>query len=142
MKRTSSVIVGTFQFYIEGWIINPYSYELHDGPGEVVWITTKNGEIVQTGLMTCDIRMVINRGSSPKMFLMSFTKGPCRLTRVLLITVHSVTLIPVLFYLYFSFVMVSLSLGATRRFLMVLPPLKYTWISILLQMLLNCHPIL
>ena len=49
-------------------------------------ISSYNGEVIHTGLMTCDLGMVINGGRDPKMFLRSFPKSPGRLSNILLIT--------------------------------------------------------
>ena len=45
--------------------------------------------------MMCDIGMLINGRRGPKIYLESFPTGPCQLPGMLLITLHSVTLIPV-----------------------------------------------
>ena len=77
------------------WIINSYVYGLLDGPGKIVWFSTHNGEIFHTDLVTCDVSMAINRGASPKMLLMSFPKGPCRLSYILLITFQPAKPVPI-----------------------------------------------
>ena len=71
---------------IEGWIINLYVYDLLDGSDKVVWFPNYNGEIVQTGLMTCYVSMGINGGRAPETFLKSLAKSPCKIRNVFLIT--------------------------------------------------------
>ena len=77
-------------------------------------------ELILINVMASDVSMVIDGRKGPKVFLEPFPKGPCRFPYVLLITMQFVTLIPVDSS---SFCVVSI-LGATRRFLMVLLPLK------------------
>ena len=46
-------------------------------------------------MMTCGVNMVTDGGSAPEMLLETFPKGPCRFPYVHLITLQSLTLIPV-----------------------------------------------
>ena len=115
--RCGRVYVG--QLYLpnvpfEGWIIDSYIHGILDGSCDIVWLHTHNGEVVHPGMMTCVLGIVIDRGRDPR--------GPCRLPYALLITLSLSHL-----YLYITplfCVMLSLSIGATRRFLMVLSLLK------------------
>ena len=69
--------------------------------------------------------MFINWRRGFKMFLKSFSNCSCRFTIIYLITFYPVTLVTVYHSIFFSVQLVSLSLEATRRYLMVLPPLIY-----------------
>ena len=48
--------------FFEGWIIHPYVYSLLDQPHEVVILSPHYTEVINSGIMTCDGIMVINRG--------------------------------------------------------------------------------
>ena len=72
---------------------------------------------------------------SPEMFLEPFIKSPHWFIYLLLLTTHMVTLEPVNYPALLSDL--TLSLGATRRFLMMLPPLKCIWIHTLLHTFLR-----
>ena len=67
-----------------------------NGPGDVVWISSQNREIVHPGMMT----MVINGGRIPEMFLTPFPKNPYRLPYVLLITFQPITFISVYYSVF------------------------------------------
>ena len=54
---------------VEGWITNPYVHSLLDSAGKVMGLPTHNGEILQFGVMTCGVGMVINGGRCPEMFI-------------------------------------------------------------------------
>ena len=69
------------------------------------------------------------------MFLEPFPRGPYRFSYVLLITLQPVTLIPV--YYFTLLCDVILVLGGHQEVLLVLPPLKWTWTSIVPQILLK-----
>ena len=84
-----------------------------------MWLPIHYEEIVQYGMMTWGVGKVINQGRCTEMFLWPFPKGSCRFPYVLFITFQPIILVPV-YYLLFC-VMLSLSLGTTRRLLMVLP---------------------
>ena len=119
----------------QGWIIDPDVYGLLDGPCNVVFLPTHNGEVVHLGVMTGSVGMVIDGGRGCDMFLEPFPKGSCRLPYVLLITFQCVIVVP-LDYSALLCDVISV-LKATRRLLMVLPPLKWTWTPIQPQMFFN-----
>ena len=86
-------------------------------------------------LMTCNVEMVINGAQDPKIFLKSFPKSSFRLPNVILIILHSLTLIPVD---YFTFLCDGVLFLESHQ--EVLHSLKYTWMPILLQMFLKLSP--
>ena len=118
----------------EWWIIDPYTHGFFDGPSEVVWLPSHNREISKPRVMTWGVDMVVNGGRCLEIFLQPLPIGPCRLPYAL-ITLQPITLIPVYFSTFLCDVV--LVLGATRRFLMVLLCLKWTWIPVLQQMFRN-----
>ena len=87
--------------------------------------------------LTHDVGMVIDGRRGPKVFPKSFPKGSFRSPYVLLVTIQFVTLHLYLHITLLFCQMLSLSLGVTRRFLMLLPPLKWTLTSTLPQMSLK-----
>ena len=116
---------------LEGWIIDPVVHGILDGPYDGVHLLAQCIEGVHPNVMACGGGMAIDGARGQEMLLEHFPKGPCKFPYVLLITLQPVTYTPVD---YFTFcVMFSLSLGATMRFLMVLPSLKWTWNTILPQ---------
>ena len=70
-----------------------------------------------------------------KLFPEPFSKVPCIFSYVILITIQFVTFVHINISIFC--VMFYLSLEATRSFLMVFPPLKWTWTSTLSQMFLK-----
>ena len=68
------------------WIIVPDIHGFFDGSCKVVYIPIHNGQVVHPGVMTCNVDMVIDGGSNPKMFLEPFPKDPCKFPNVHLIT--------------------------------------------------------
>ena len=78
---------------IEGWIIDSDVHGLLDSSCDVVCLPTHNGEVVNPGMMTCGVGMVMDGERGPEMFLEPFPKGPCRFPYVLLITLQLVTLV-------------------------------------------------
>ena len=80
---------------VDWCFIDPYVYSFLDGPGKVVWFLNYNSEIFHTGFMTSGVSMFIKEGRGSEVFFLSFPKGPCTLTNILLTTLHSVTFIPV-----------------------------------------------
>ena len=99
------------------------------GPKETLGLPVYNGEIVQFDGMTCGVGMVIEGEGAVRCSLY------LSLNVLHLCTTQMVTHIPV--YRSPLLVMVSLSLGATNRSLIVLPPLNWTWTAALLQILLK-----
>ena len=89
------------------WICSPLL------SNDVVHLPTHNG----------DVDMVMDRGRGTEVFLESFSKSSFRLPYVLLITFQFDTLIPVDYSSFICYVVPIL--GVTRRFLMVLHPLKW-----------------
>ena len=77
--------------------------------------------------VTCDVPMVIY-GGNLQMSLELLSKSSWRFTHIFFITVYPITSVSVY---HPTFVMGSLSLKATRRFLVVFPPWMYNWISYL-----------
>ena len=121
---------------IEGWIIAFDAYDHQYGPCDVLHLPINYGEAVHTDVMICDIGMTID-GGGPEVFPEPFPKGPCIFPYVLLITIQLVTLLPVYYSTFLCDVMLSLSLGATRGSLMLLPFLKLTYTPTLPQMFLK-----
>ena len=98
---------------VKGWIIHTYEYRLLYHSSEVLWIPSPSVEIVDTGVMACDVKMFINRGSS---FTKGFANSP------IYSSLHS-TLSHLYRYISTAIFWCDcvIILGATRRFLMVLP---------------------
>ena len=48
--------------FVEGWIINPYVYSLLDQPHYIIILSLHYTEVINSGIMTCDGTVVINRG--------------------------------------------------------------------------------
>ena len=89
---------------------------------EVLCFSSFYAKTVYSSMLVCDFRMFLKLKKGFEVFFISFSKCPCRFTSILLITQSCVTLIPLnhsTFLCVCGFV-----LGAIRRFLMVLPPLK------------------
>ena len=61
--------------FVEGWIINPYVYGFFDQPFLVVLLSPHHTEVVNCGVMTCDVVMVKDRGGGFQMLFKPFTKG-------------------------------------------------------------------
>ena len=81
--------------------------------------------------------MVINRWGTVEIFLEPFSKCSCLFTSVLFITPKPGTFV----FLHHSFcMMISLSLGTTRGFLIILHPLEGTCIHFLLHLFLTLSP--
>ena len=92
-----------------------------------MWFPTHQTEVVHIGEMSCSVGMVIDGRGGSEMSLKPFPKCSCQFINVLLITLlifHTYTCKS----LHFCCLIVSLSLSATRRFLMVFPSLKWTCI--------------
>ena len=105
---------------IEGWIIQHGVHGLLAGPCDVVCLPTHCGEGVHIYVMTCGVDM------EEEFLIVSLSlslKGPCTFPYILIITVQLVTFVPVDYSAFESDVLV---LGATMRFVMVFPPLKWT----------------
>ena len=47
--------------FVEGWIVNPYVYSFLDQPRKVVILSPHHTEVVNCGVMTCDVVMVKDR---------------------------------------------------------------------------------
>ena len=60
---------------IEGWIIHPDVNSFFDGSDEVLVLPPYNAEIVNGGIMTCDVLVVITWGGGLQMFLKPLTKS-------------------------------------------------------------------
>ena len=109
---------------VKGWIINLAVTGLLYGPNDGMCLPTNYGEVVCTDVMTIDLAMVINGGRGCKVLLEPFIKSTCRFLDIPSLQSslsHLYLYTPSLFCM-----MLSLSLRATRRFLVVLPPLKWT----------------
>ena len=50
---------------IEGWIVHPDVNSLFDGSNEVLVLPPYNIEIINSGIMTCDVLVVIYWGRGP-----------------------------------------------------------------------------
>ena len=92
------------------------------GPCEVVCLPTYYGEVVDSGVVTCCTGMVIEGERGLKIFPEPFTKGPHTYPYLFLITLQSITPLPVEYSTFLCNVVTVL--WATRRFVMVLSTLK------------------
>ena len=117
---------------IEGRIIGPDIHDLLDGPFEVICLPTHYGEVVHTNVVSYNFNMVIDVAGGPKVFPKLFPKGPFRFHHLLLITIQFVTCVPVGYSVFLCAVIPVL--GATRSFLVVFSPSKWTHTPTLLQM--------
>ena len=98
-------------------------------------LPTYSVDILLTGRMTCVIVMMIYRGGFLKVLFESFPKGPRGYAYVFIIAGKITALEPV--YGPLLLTMVSLSLGDTSRFLMMVQlPFKWVCISYLPQIFL------
>ena len=125
---------GTFQCSFWG---KDHWHDIHglfDGLCDVVRLPTNNGEIVLPSMMTCDIGMVMNADGAQRCSLSFSLKV---LEEYPMYSSHSNLWHLYLYFTQLFCMILSLSLGDTRRLLMVLPPLKWTWIPILPQMILK-----
>ena len=116
------VLNQTLSYVIDSWNFPMF---LLDGLCNVAQLPTHSGEVVNPGMMTCDVGMVIEGGRSPDLFLKPFPKDPWRLPYILFITLQCVKCR--LHITPFFCMIIYLSLGAIRRLLMVLLTLKFTW---------------
>ena len=73
---------------IEGWIIHPDVNSFIYGSDEVLVLSPHNAEVLDGGIMTCDVLMVIYWGGGLQMFLKPLTKSSGLLPYVFIITVH------------------------------------------------------
>ena len=120
---------------IEGWMINPYIYGFLNSYGKVLWLPNHNTEVVNTGEVFCGVCIVINWKGALRS---SLSLSPLTLADTLMYcSLHSTLLHLHLQIILLFYVMVSLSWGATRKYIMGLPPLKWTCIPSLLQMFLK-----
>ena len=76
--RTSSHSVRQMVFAyisIEGWIIHPDVNSFFYGSDEVLILSPHNAEVLDGGIMTCDVLMVIYWGGGLQMLLKPLTKS-------------------------------------------------------------------
>ena len=108
--------------FVQGWIVDPYVYNFLYQPHEVLILPPHYTKVVQCSAMTCDVTVVIDWGGHLRC---SLNLSPNVLAdSPIYSSLHS-TLSHLYLYMMPLFLeMWSLSLGATRRSLMVLPPLK------------------
>ena len=117
--------------FVKGWIIDPYVQCFFDCSTEVLVFPPNYIEIINSDLVTTDVTMVKYWGGCLLMFLEPLCKSSRGFTNVFLITVNPATLTPIDDpTLFEDWIFI---LGAIRRLLMVLPPLKYTCMPCLLQ---------
>ena len=108
--------------YFEWWITDLHLHSILDGPDKVAWLPTDNVEIVQPGMMTWGVSMVIYGVRCPEMF---FKLSPKVLAGSPMYSSAHSNLSHLYLYITPLFcLMFSMSLGATRTLLMVLTPLK------------------
>ena len=119
----------------KGWFVQSYEYSFFHNFIEGLWFPSHYAETVHTSMMACNITMFINGRRDFEVLFKPLSKTSCRFPNILFITLYPVTHIPIVTPLFH--VMVSLSLGATRIYMMVLPPLKRTCIPCLLQIFLE-----
>ena len=132
LNKTSSHMWDNWSFpmfLLRDGIIHPDVHGLLDDSWDVLQLLTQNGEVFHPSIMTCNFGMVIDWGRGSEIFFDPFPKGPYKFCYALLITLTPVTLIPVYYCNLLCYVI--LVLRATRRLLMVLSPLKWTWTPIL-----------
>ena len=132
------LLVGQLQLLnipIQEWIIDPDVHGLLDGPWDIVGLPTHYGEVVHNDMMSCGIDMVIDGGRGLRCSLSLSPKVLADFLIYSLITIHSVTLLPV-DYCTFPCDVVPVH-GGHQEVLTVLPPLKWTWIPTLPQMFLK-----
>ena len=60
VNRTSSHILGSWQVSVQGLTNNPYKCGFFDSSSKVLCLSSHYAKIVYTGMMTCDVRMLIN----------------------------------------------------------------------------------
>ena len=54
--------------HVKGWIVNPYIYSFFDGSYWVLVLPSHNTEVVNGGVVTSDVKMVIYWGRGPSGF--------------------------------------------------------------------------
>ena len=108
---------------VEGWTIQPYVYCFFDSSDQVLVLPSHYTEVINGGTMTSDVKMVICWGWGIQVLPEPLSKCSWWLPYILIITLHPIAFVSVD---YATLCDGILSLGAIRRLLMVLPPLKYT----------------
>ena len=81
--------------FVEGWTVYPNVYSLFDQPDKIVFLSPHYGEIINSGVMTCDGSVVMYGGGVFQMLFKPFTKGSGSLSYILILTLHPITLVPV-----------------------------------------------
>ena len=61
--------------FVEGWTVYPNVYSFFDQPDKIMLLSPHYGEIINSGVMTCDGGMVMYGGGVFQMFFKPFTKG-------------------------------------------------------------------
>ena len=59
---------------IKGWIVHPDVNSFFYGSDEVLVLSPHNAEVLNSGIMTCDVMVVIHWGGGLLMFLKPLTK--------------------------------------------------------------------
>ena len=62
---------------IEGWIVHPDVNSFFYGSDEVLVLSPHNAEVLNGGIMTCDVMMVIYWGGGLQIFLKPLTYTIC-----------------------------------------------------------------
>ena len=88
----------------EGWTIDPDVCSLLDGPCDVVELPTNYRGAIPTDVMPHDVGIVIDGEGGPEVFPEPFSKGTCRFSYLLFITVQFVIHVPVEYYTYLYYV--------------------------------------
>ena len=60
--------------FVEGWTIYPNVYSFFDQPDIIVFLSPHYGEVINSGVMTCDGSMVMYGGGVFQMLFKPFTK--------------------------------------------------------------------
>ena len=116
------------------WVIGPDVHGLLDVPGCALCLLMYYVETVRVNRMSHGTGMPVDGGRDPAMFFEPVPQGSASLTYIPLRTVDGWTLVLVYDPTFCN--LVSLSLGAMSRVLMVFDPLKCTCMPFLLYVLL------
>ena len=80
---------------VKGWIVYPNVYSFFDQPNIVVLLSPHYGEIINSGVMTCDGSVVMYGGGVFQMLFKPFTKGSGWFSYILILTLHPITLVSI-----------------------------------------------
>ena len=80
---------------VKGWIIDPDKHWFFNRSGEVLLLPSHYTKIVDVGIVTSDVAMVIDRGGGLLVFLQPLSKCSSCLTNIFFITLQPITFEPV-----------------------------------------------